>query len=1078
MDPNLRPQVSRPPSTSMPPQGPTPLSNLHQYQMQPHFTVGQPHTLPPLQHHQSHSPAPHSYLNQPYRHDIHRYPPTTAHDVYTASSAPMAPHTSVHSLPPSSFLSQHHSQQQFQSHLPSSTSQAYPQPIAPAPPRDRRADYGPIPPGAFSHAENKGPVWETAHGVPGNPAAFVPKDPPRTQVVGSQGRRGILPSVPGRPAAVGNGVNGTTKTTITPQKDADGKFPCPHCNKTYLHAKHLKRHLLRHTGDRPYMCVLCKDTFSRSDILKRHFQKCSLRRGNPTGISHLSHPHAHLKKAQAAGIVPKTHPGDVSSSVPTSNGFVGTSFGESPVNGVAMASGHQPRFTEHQPLSYQVQPHNGMGRGHADHSYAQSQAHQKAQWMAEPKQNSYLVQSGTDSNGQLNVDLPPIDSTKGPGGPDAKRPVIPAGPTPNQAGEIDWTAMFPTGAHDGYMNPVFQSSVAPVADSMHAQVEAADRKFYPTTSGQQQQQQQQQQEGGLNGLYLASTSLGGDGTLDSYAIWNFDLSQNDPLQTKTDRLIDFCFSIGSQEPLNQLPDNDAQLKECLTADNVRHFLDLFAHYQGHWPYLHIPTFNFLDAYDGLILALCCIGAVYSDRVAPSLVRDLVSRTKAAIRRTSRIDQILRNEQDSDVPQSGNNNTEPLSSTDIEEIQAILMLNKLCAWHGGPEDRAIAREEVALFARFARRFNLLKPAGPDDPNSYSILHNLPSNQPVDISNWNWLSWVEQEKRCRLVFMLYLADSAQRMYFNAEPHFDPLEIQIPLPCDDAAWDARDAQQCADALGLRGPELQATVNINGSRCMKQMEMHNALSALQSEEVEFQPSTTNVYSKFILIHAIHVQIWLLQKQLSLGNIVPSRSPIPTSDPASTSYNPLSRSDSPSADGSETNSHPSSGHATPTVSSPSLDAASSVTSNTRAVSPIMSQANATFVSIMQGLKRWKRVWDEDMALQYPPESTLTRRFGFCRDAVHYFWLAHVFLRANRMNDWRLAPDVRLVTVMNMLRKVRSFAQSDAAKRGESLGSMSDIDDNFAVKDLILDMKLLFRPNDELSDGSMDTPTSDTLAPH
>lgn len=54
------------------------------------------------------------------------------------------------------------------------------------------------------------------------------------------------------------------------------------------------------TGDRPYMCVLCTDTFSRSDILKRHFQKCSVRRGNPTGASHLSNPAAHLKKSQAA----------------------------------------------------------------------------------------------------------------------------------------------------------------------------------------------------------------------------------------------------------------------------------------------------------------------------------------------------------------------------------------------------------------------------------------------------------------------------------------------------------------------------------------------------------------------------------------------------------------------------------------------------------------------------------------------------------------------------------------------------------------------------------------------------------
>ena len=44
------------------------------------------------------------------------------------------------------------------------------------------------------------------------------------------------------------------------------------------------------------MCVLCRDTFSRSDILKRHFLKCSVRRGNPTGATHLSHPQAHVKK--------------------------------------------------------------------------------------------------------------------------------------------------------------------------------------------------------------------------------------------------------------------------------------------------------------------------------------------------------------------------------------------------------------------------------------------------------------------------------------------------------------------------------------------------------------------------------------------------------------------------------------------------------------------------------------------------------------------------------------------------------------------------------------------------------------
>lgn len=75
---------------------------------------------------------------------------------------------------------------------------------------------------------------------------------PRTHVVGSQGRRGILPSDEGRPTAVASNGSSTAKPTVIPQKDADGKYPCPHCQKTYLHGKHLKRHLLRRKELPPY----------------------------------------------------------------------------------------------------------------------------------------------------------------------------------------------------------------------------------------------------------------------------------------------------------------------------------------------------------------------------------------------------------------------------------------------------------------------------------------------------------------------------------------------------------------------------------------------------------------------------------------------------------------------------------------------------------------------------------------------------------------------------------------------------------------------------------------------------------
>ncbi|KAH7459827.1 hypothetical protein FOMA001_g19849 [Fusarium oxysporum f. sp. matthiolae] len=89
-----------------------------------------------------------------------------------------------------------------------------------------------------------------------------------------------------------------SRRAIVLQRDADGKFLCPECKEPFIERHHLWRHHGRHTGDRPYMCVLCRDTFSRSDILKRHFQKCSIRRGNPSEASHLSYPQAQMKKNQ------------------------------------------------------------------------------------------------------------------------------------------------------------------------------------------------------------------------------------------------------------------------------------------------------------------------------------------------------------------------------------------------------------------------------------------------------------------------------------------------------------------------------------------------------------------------------------------------------------------------------------------------------------------------------------------------------------------------------------------------------------------------------------------------------------
>lgn len=68
--------------------------------------------------------------------------------------------------------------------------------------------------------------------------------------------------------------SGPTPEFMESFKNAEGKYQCVTCDKSYLHFKHLKRHYMKHTGNRPHVCKICQDTFCRSDILKRHYARC------------------------------------------------------------------------------------------------------------------------------------------------------------------------------------------------------------------------------------------------------------------------------------------------------------------------------------------------------------------------------------------------------------------------------------------------------------------------------------------------------------------------------------------------------------------------------------------------------------------------------------------------------------------------------------------------------------------------------------------------------------------------------------------------------------------------------------
>jgi hypothetical protein len=112
------------------------------------------------------------------------------------------------------------------------------------------------------------------------------------QVVGQQGIRGVLPTATGDPSS-------PDETCEPEQDEKDGTWPCKCCGKRYRHAKHLRRHHSRHTGETPYECPLCARRFGRSDVLKRHYHKCATRRGQPVG-DHLAGQRGHPRRQRGS----------------------------------------------------------------------------------------------------------------------------------------------------------------------------------------------------------------------------------------------------------------------------------------------------------------------------------------------------------------------------------------------------------------------------------------------------------------------------------------------------------------------------------------------------------------------------------------------------------------------------------------------------------------------------------------------------------------------------------------------------------------------------------------------------------
>ncbi|KAG8425359.1 hypothetical protein J3458_002067 [Metarhizium acridum] len=702
------------------------------------------------------------------------------------------------------------------------TAASHPQPIAPAPVGGRGPPVlRPMPPGGIMAQPGVSSPYGPGSLMQPNPVMHDGEQP--THVVGSQGRRGILPSAPGRPAAPTAGAG--AKSTVIPVKDADGKFPCPHCTKTYLHAKHLKRHLLRHTGDRPYMCVLCRDTFSRSDILKRHFQKCSIRRGNPTGASHLSHPQAHVKKnAQAQKAAGLGNEADLNHL----NGL-----NNMPADGMVHPFGMVPVS-------------DGMNNmaGDQSHLSRSSSANQDRNNMA-PSMGAPQPYGANVSNSMNNQQMPSYSMPPGQNG----MPMY-GGSNGNQQSGLDWSQMFQAGAHQPLNNNI----------------------FHPPNRGQTQIAPKT----GPNHDSGATDCSSSDSV--RYSMWGIPTNIQNPYSQLSSQILNFLY------PPNEAIDPTLTgMNLYFSPDNTKDFVDQYTHFHEHVPILHPSTFRVMEAHSGLAACMCCIGACYSNRVVLSDVQEMMDALWTAMERDCRI---LSEESLHDA------GVAEITESSIEELQAVLLTCVLHFANGTSQQRHRALRIAPLVAAHTRRLGLLGVSG--DPLIYSLLHHLEVDGQYDLKShqFDWLAWTEQELRIRLMHAIFVLDAFLELYFNVHAQFDPSEVHLPLPCDDAAWNASSADDCASALGLKGDELAQSVNPHGTRRAAQPGLHLVRQVLLDGGWQIKSGSTNSLGKTILGVTMIAIIRLSQKVGSLnylhtGDGLPSLDWIVPHDGSSESIDP-----------------------------------------------------------------------------------------------------------------------------------------------------------------------------------------------
>jgi hypothetical protein len=456
--------------------------------------------------------------------------------------------------------------------------------------------------------------------------------------------------------------------------------------------------------------------------------------------------------------------------------------------------------------------------GDQSHLSRSSSANQDRNNMA-PSMGAPQPYGANVSNSMNNQQMPSYSMPQGQNG----MPMY-GGSNGNQQAGLDWSQVFQAGAHQPLNNNL----------------------FHPPNRGQTQIATKT----GPNHDSGATDCSSSDSV--RYSLWGIPTSIQNPYPQLSNQILNFLY------PPNEAIDPTLTgMNLYFSPDNTKDFLDQYTHFHKHVPILHPNTLRIMEAHPGLAACMCCIGACYSNRVAISDVQEMMEALWTAMERDCRTlsEESLHDAEVAEVTEST-----------IEELQAVLLTSILHVGNGTSQQRHRSLRISPMIAAQARRLGLLAVSG--DPSAYSALHHARATTGHDakFDEFDWLAWIGQELRVRLMHALLAQDTLLELSLNAPVQFDPSEIHLPLPCDDAAWNASSADECASALGLNGDDAAQSVNPHGTRRAAQAELHLARQVLLDVRWQIKVGATNYLGKVLLAISMIALIRLSQKMDSVS--------------------------------------------------------------------------------------------------------------------------------------------------------------------------------------------------------------------